>query len=302
MTSPSRLREHAIHATIASPTTGEASPHFTFFGIIDSYRDGVLEDYKTTQDPREYAQEQALSPQLGLYAAALEENGFPVLSIRYRLLQRPLLRLKKNQTPREYIDEIRDRCLEPGNSLDQEQPITTQIVETAREIASEVATRILDLRARGTWLPNRSACHKFGRPCEFLPLCLAAQNGGDIDALISEAYRIRDEGRADRRARREPDQLSFSGIDTFTTCERLFYWRYDRNLKATREEDSEPMEVGKSFHFFLEAGECEPDEWIYSQALPAEGQEPDPRTLKAAGMALAARKLWFGGQPDAQAP
>lgn len=285
MTSPSNLpmREIKVEAPIPPTSGGWVSP-LKYFGIVDLYNPATQEliDFKTTADPRQYAEEQALSAQLPLYAYAMEHNGFPVRSIRYRLLQRPNLRLKKNQTPDEYIEEIRQRVLSPDGHHEELRPITKDVMEHAKQLLASVAMRTTGERS-GDYLPNRNACHKFGRPCEFLPLCLSRATGGDDWSLVAELYEQRNPGGP-------PAYISFSAMETFLNCERLFFWRYKQNLKAMREEDSEALTVGRTFHQFAE---MEGEEDIRKAALTT---PDDPASLKAAGMALAAIDLW-GGPP-----
>lgn len=198
---------------IFNPRTNFPMHHYDYAGKIDAVvrLDGklyILEHKTTSRIDDAYMSRIAIDSQIALYAQALERVlGERVHGAIYDVLQKPSIRMKIAETDEEFEarrqaliaksktgktsakqrsgeteDEFYTRCM---TECSKPESYHREIVQFDKE--SLDATRI-DLikivhdmhtaKKADAYYRNTSSCTKWGRPCEYLPLCKA---NGNVD-------------------------------------------------------------------------------------------------------------------------
>lgn len=122
-----------------------------------------------------------------------------------------------------------------GNVVRSEQ----QMAETLNDLV-HVAKDIEQATQTGAWYQNTTMCEKYGSPCEFMTLC----RGVEDPENVNWEPRKKSDISAD-------NTLSYSGMSTFLTCRRKYYWRYIYGIQR-RTETPPALAFGKAFHLALE--------------------------------------------------
>jgi hypothetical protein len=249
--------EKFLTMPIRNPETGRPTQAFMFIGVLDNVADGcIVRDWKTTDDIPKYIDRTKLGFQADSQALLALANGINVTGVQYCLIQRPRIKLKKNQTPAEYEDEcVQWIADQPMGVYEHELYFNTARLENAQWRIYHVAKQIADNRITGRWLMNSGACHSYGRRCEYASLCIAEVESVDTEQIIREEYRPRtrrheDEDGLDFGGK---DALSYSGCECFTTCQKKYAWKYEREIEPDTEDTSEALRVGKLMHLGIEA-------------------------------------------------
>lgn len=173
--------EKKLSGEIENPDSTGKSRSFTFAGkcdLIVAIPDGALAivEHKTTSRlDRAYMDRViAFDLQTALYAyyAGLELQGRPIENVIYNAASKTSIRLKKGET----IEEYRARCITWYAEAElpfwrQSLTLTTEDFRQAKETLWQISKKILDDKARGFFIQNSGACEKWGRFCEYYPLC-----------------------------------------------------------------------------------------------------------------------------------
>jgi hypothetical protein len=113
----------------------------------------------------------------------------------------------------------------------------------------EAGQILLDARNKDRWPKHPRSCMAHGRPCEYLGIC------SGFDTLESNRWRV-----VEQVHREIPDLegsgidvLTFSSITTYQQCPRKYFYRYERGIERTDEEEAEALYFGTIFHLGLAA-------------------------------------------------
>ena len=89
--------EVVVRSRIYNPETGRPSRTFTFAGVVDVISEGQekIIDWKGTDDPLKFIDEQAISYQPECYSLALLEKDIKIQEVEYRMIVRPRIKYKK---------------------------------------------------------------------------------------------------------------------------------------------------------------------------------------------------------------
>jgi hypothetical protein len=248
--------EKMLTMPIRNPETGRPTQAFMFIGILDNVAPGgVVRDWKTTDDIPKFIERTKLGFQADSQALLSMANGMDVTAVQYCLIQRPRIKLKKNQTPEQYEDEcVQWIADQPMGVYEHELYFNTARLENAAWRIYHIAKQIAENRLTGRWMMNSGACHNYGRRCEYASLCMAEVEAADVEHVISTEYRPRtrrhDDDGTDFGGK---DSLSHSGCECFTTCQKKYMWKYEREIEPDTEDTSEALRVGKMMHVGIEA-------------------------------------------------
>lgn len=285
------MTEHVVSMPVRNPDTTGQSRTFEFRGKLDRFDQGVIVDWKTTDDPLAYIRQALIGFQAELYALALLEEEITAQGIVYRLIRKPTIRLcSKDPSPEAY----EARCYEwlraaEYATVDHDRMFNPARMAEAARWLWHVAKRIIECRQKGEWLTNEHACTHWNRECEYLPLCVCHAEGGDVGDLIAQSYEPRVVH--EELETGDKDVLTYSSASTMTLCERRYCFRYEHCIMAKRKEDSGAAYLGSAVHVGLAAafvgglgnGYTAVGQW--ADANPVIG--PDAATKQAQEMAKA---------------
>jgi hypothetical protein len=241
---------------IINPNTGRDSRTFNFKGRIDLVTDRRLVDWKTVSDAAMFIQQHTIGFQPELYTLALRYAGIHIDLVEYRLITKPMIKLCGKDANREAYE---NRCVEwlrstEGALLVHEVWITPPRMERAQAWLWSVAKRLMECRNCKRWLTNEYACYTFNRSCEFLPLCMLASMGADVEDTIREKYEQKP--RHEEIASDGLDVITYSSATTLAICEQRYQYRYERGLRRREEETSTALYTGSALHIGMEAFIC----------------------------------------------
>ena len=172
-------------------------------------------------------------------------------------------RCQGNRDRDDYEQECYDWLLTEGSTWTQpDRPnrlvshthrITPAKLTQAKWYLHECGKRILDNRRCNRWIPNCKACFAYERPCEYIDLCDALQNGADWQWIIDDRYVVVENshhelGEIDTRL----DVLTYSSLGDLSLCEMIYFWRHEKKVRLQREDDTEPLWVGNALHVGLD--------------------------------------------------
>lgn len=158
-------------------------------------------------------------------------------------------------TRQNYEERCWDQLLqEPQRMVSHNYLVTPAKLEQARHYLWECSKRILDSRRHSRWIPNTGACFAYERPCPYLPLCEAVQEGAGWETLAQDEFR--DVGNShpelgdvvSHNCNFNRDILTYSSLCDLASCETFYHWKHEQRLAKQREEDSEPLWVGSAMH------------------------------------------------------
>ena len=139
-----------------------------FVGRIDARNaDGAIIEHKTTSGEinEEYWYTREFDEQLMSYMYAYGTN-----KAYYTVCRTPTIRLKKDESDEEFFE----RCLE-WYETDTESKIAMRVIchtdAEIKEFAKEQALTIREMNECKLFYRNQSYCSKWGRWCEYAPIC-----------------------------------------------------------------------------------------------------------------------------------
>lgn len=220
-------------------------------GYLDNVEDGLIVDYKTTSDIDNLLLELRTSPQLALYALSEISNGNPVSGISYRIMKKPTIRLKKNQTTGEYIEEVYEWYF-----IDQEskietfsQSISENMLEEARLWIEHGSLDIQRCRRLGYWPQDFTSCYNHFSRCEFADVCELKSCGGNHNYLLRTEY---ERYSPEKKRESEDNIVGYSTTKAFRECAFKYYNRHELMLRKKGAAQSTALSFGVAFHNALE--------------------------------------------------
>ena len=196
-------REVAFNFPLRNPSTGRMSTRHTLAGVIDGIFDlsidapeGLKEraqgrrfalcEYKTAgQVSPDYIRRLDLDKQITTYlVAASHLLGEPVRDMVYRVVRKPSIRPRKNETIPEYAERVQADYQERPDFYFTEVVISRSGEEIERwwHETWEVHRRVLRLENGEMPIRNVRSCLDFGR-CDFLDLCRGVVTPEAYDVL-----------------------------------------------------------------------------------------------------------------------
>ena len=170
-------------------------PRFTVRGKIDAIPgDGRVVDYKTVSNIEEFVESVQMLYQLDLYAAGCKKRGIDIDQIEYRIICRPTIKRYKAGKARKKEEagvEYEKRCHEwlSGEKLATHAVFVNRgRTDRLWDWMQDAFERVCYHRIRDSWPQNVLACKQWNRRCQYKDLCLAQQNGDDVEWLINENY------------------------------------------------------------------------------------------------------------------
>lgn len=299
----SNLTEHSVSMPITNPVSGRDSRTFEFQGRVDLVEDKRVVDWKTVSDTALFIQQHSIGFQSELYVMALRYADIEVDLVEYRLIEKPTIRLCGKDANR---DAYENRCVEwlrltEGALRVHEVWVTPSRTQKAQAWLWAVSKRLLECRNCSRWLTNEYACYTFNRTCEFLPLCLLASQGADVEEMIREKY--------EQKSRHEEiesdglDVITYSSATTLAICEQRYQYRYERGLQRRDDETSAAMWTGSALHVGMEALICAGidaamkvlDEWESQNPIIGSdaAKKQDQQIAQARAMVRVAAEKWL---------
>lgn len=134
--------------------------------LLDDVKGDIIIDYKFTSSSA-FADSYKTSDQSVIYKTAYEQQtGRKVLNVYFLVVLKPTIRLKKSETPDEYFQRVQEWYTD--------DKILLQKVEKFEELQSDLEkdlTSTLHCVNNNLYFKNKSACHNYGRKCEYWALC-----------------------------------------------------------------------------------------------------------------------------------
>ena len=317
---PDPLIEHEVTMPVTNPDTGRASRSFTFRGKLDwllpKVHGGKIVDYKTSANPMKFLMGQRLGFQCELYAlAAQQQEGITIAEWEYRIVTTPSLQIGKMKKYPTY-DAFEAACYDWLKEK-QERLITQSVLVNptkqlqAQHYLWQCGQMILTNRRNNIWLPNTNACSDWSRTCEYMPLCLAVANGGDVDWLIEEEFEPKGSANPELSNKTLGDKtaITHSSMTTLNRCQLCYHWKFERGLQPKREESSTALWIGSAMHLGMEvfakdgldvALKAITEHTDNTSALGDELKNVQARGCKARAMVRAASERWGDNGSESQ--
>ena len=183
-----------------------ASPDFRLAGKVDGIvrRDGdpwLLEHKTTSYLGAAYLERLWIDFQILLYALYVREVlGIPVVGVVYNILVKARLRQGKAESDDAFAVRLAAKYAKPEMFHREEILLAMDRYDAVRRELWELVGAFSDARHRGVFYQNTDHCNRWGRSCEYLPLC---RSGGNPN-LIEHMYERRTpheelQNNADRR-------------------------------------------------------------------------------------------------------
>lgn len=284
--------EQQFTLPIVNPETNRTSRTFTHAGRVDGIvrfegRDYLLEHKTTSEDISDpnapYWRRLAIDAQVSGYVLSYWQMGRKLEGTLYDVIRKPSIRPKQiTKTIAQQIivggmychadvsdatrEVIRNGKLEIENSELFEARLVADIAERpdwyfqrrtiprldgeVAEYATELwetADEIRQARVGNRHYRNPGACMLYNSPCEFLGLC------SGHDSVESDNWRKRESVHAELETDGDGrDVLSHSRMQTFRTCRRKHFYRYELGIEPNKEE-KEALYFGRLLHEALAA-------------------------------------------------
>lgn len=196
--------EKQFELPIINPDTGATSRSFRLAGKVDGllHKDGRwwLVEYKTAgMVDKNYIDHLMLDQQLTTYIYGLQrQEGVKISGIIYRMLRKPSIRQRKNETVGQFTDRLsQDYKDRPEFYFYEEQLYRTQedLDEFERELWS-ITQDLLKCRREGLWYRNTSRCRDWGS-CDYLPLCSYQPDAADLFVTKEKNIELKGDGESD---------------------------------------------------------------------------------------------------------
>lgn len=149
---------------------------FSFISDMVIRKDGKLwlVEYKTAaQIGDDYISRLDIDSQVSAYIFYLEQElGEKIEGIIYRVLKKPGIRLKKNETPTQFYIRLGELFTEKSDEYLMEYVFHRSKEEIAdfRSDLWQEAQYVLSAHRSNTWPRNTQSCVMYGR-CEYFPIC-----------------------------------------------------------------------------------------------------------------------------------
>ena len=216
-------------------------------------------------------------------------------------------RASGNPTRDHYEDECVEWLRQDGKVIEHDHFINDRKLTHARWGMWEATKRILDCRSNDRWMANDQACYDWNKPCPYIDLCDAVQNGADVEWAIEDQFQTAPPNPelAGHDVGEGLPILTHSMMQSLSRCEMYYQWRFERGIvKRYDDDDKDAMWIGSAVHVALDVankvGRLDDqalvaiDKW--ADANPVLGEDPawkqDEQIAKARAMARVAMIRW----------
>ncbi|NMG22526.1 PD-(D/E)XK nuclease family protein [Brasilonema bromeliae] len=211
---PCRLIATQVEFTvpIVHPVTGAVHPECNLTGFIDAVAeiDGrlvVVESKSSGEDitlgSAFWRRVAVMDPQVSTYLPAARALGYDVRDCIYDVARKPELRPKKDETPDAFQERIvLDMHARPEWYFQRQTLVRLEREE--REHALDVwhfADEIVSASRTGRYPRNPDQCQKFGRACDYAPVCAGEASLDDPHLFKDAAKRERKDNAGTNSAR-----------------------------------------------------------------------------------------------------
>jgi RecB family exonuclease len=184
--------EVQFQAPLVNPHTGRQARTLVLGGKIDAVvrtPDGrvlIVEHKSTGEDPSPgstYRLRLRMDPQISLYFDGAAALGWDAAGCLYDVLVKPRIRPGKTETPDQFRERLIDTISSAPDAYLQRFEVArlARDLDEAREDVWQVAALVRNSRREGVAPRNADSCIRYGRPCEFLPVC-ARETSLETDA------------------------------------------------------------------------------------------------------------------------
>ena len=189
-------REVKFELPLINPGTGAPSTRHIFAGVFDgvflpdelgaqAQEVRLLEMKTTSRLDADYLRRLALDPQISAYClAASAKYGVPGREVVYRVVRKPSIRQRKNESPEEFADRVSADYLERPEFYFAEEIVTRTDAQLERwhHEMWESHRRVMRLENGGMSVRNTQHCLDFGR-CDYFDLCRGVITADDFMAV-----------------------------------------------------------------------------------------------------------------------
>lgn len=174
---PEARHEIRFDLPIINPATKAVSKTFRLAGKIDGLEKRgnkwFLVEIKTSgQLNKAYIDRLPLDTQVTTYVYALTRMGYDIGGVVYRVIRKPTIKPRQNETNGEYRQRLIRDYQERQDFYFYEEPLyrsKADLDEFEAELWA-ITQDVLSAERLGWWYKNTSRCAEYGG-CEFLPLC-----------------------------------------------------------------------------------------------------------------------------------
>ena len=293
--------EKEFTCPLVNPSTGASSKIWRLAGKVDGIiqereearRTLILEHKSTSEDisaGSDYWKKLRLDGQISIYYLGSDALGHRADGVLYDVIRKPNLRPLK-ATPASARKHKADGTLYAGQREADESPedFRARLLETIAadphsyymqgqvvRLESEKDSALFDIWQLGKQIReaeragfsprNPDGCMRWGRPCEFFPVCTG-------EASLTDPYLYRQEERAHMELSVESGDnlLTSSRIATMRLCQKLHKYKYAQRYRAA--VTPEALALGTLIHAGLASWWSNPDNRL-DAALTAMREEP----------------------------
>lgn len=205
--------EREFVVPLVNPATGAASRTWQFAGKVDAIvrlpsGEVWAVEHKTSSEDfgpgSDYRIRLQLDPQVSNYIAGARATGIDVRGVIYDVIGKPSLRPRlatplevrryrkkdgaldarqrdRDESVEEYEERVAEAVASDPDSFFQRFPVVRLQAEE-QEAAFDLwqaGVQIRESRAAAAWPRNPDACKRYGRTCQFLPVCVGQQDVRD---------------------------------------------------------------------------------------------------------------------------
>jgi len=185
--------EKVFEGQIVDSHTGSCSPDFVLAGKVDGIvrqaGEHHLIEHKTASSiSGGYLERLWTDFQVNLYTLyARETLGIPITGVIYNILVKARLRQGQHEPDASFQQRLETKFSDPAMFHRERLYISRDQLDTVRSELWELTRQFTDARDRGVFSMNTDSCWRYGRTCEYLPLC---RSGGNPN-LIENMYERR---------------------------------------------------------------------------------------------------------------
>jgi hypothetical protein len=291
--------EAEFFTSLVNPETGSASRTWRLGGKIDAIvRDEqgrvLIVEHKTATGEigagSEYWKRLRLDGQVSIYYEGARSLGYDVEACLYDVLGKPAQRPYKatplearkftkdgrlyatqrdrDETPEEYRDRVLNAIAEDPAGYFQRGEVVRLEAEMADALHDvwSIAKQIREAELAKRFPRNPDACVRWGRTCEFFPVCSGETSIDGPAFRRSAAHSELSAGSA--------NLLTTSRLSSARACQRLHKYRYADGIRPAVEAES--LRFGSLVHKALEAWWKAPATARLVSALNAINPQPTP--------------------------
>jgi len=193
-------REVQFTLPLINPKTGRPSRKHCFSGVLDGLDNDAVYEFKTTSRlDASYIDRLDIDFQVSAYLEASSRLlGKKLRKVFYAVAKWPGSKQRKNETPEEYVERIKEDYLDRPDFYFHHEMVTRteEQMELWRHEAWEIHKRILETENGGFAIRNTESCvGRYGR-CAFLDLCCGAATRDAYETVDRPHQELKKEGTA----------------------------------------------------------------------------------------------------------